>query len=35
MKTGYRMIKGDYKDLYLYKAKKYGYKYINIYIRNN
>ena len=28
-------IKGDYKDLYLYKAKKYGYKYINIYIRNN
>ena len=28
-------IKGDYKDLYLYKTKKYGYKYINIYIRNN
>ena len=28
-------IKGNYKDLYLYKTKKYGYKYINIYIRNN
>ena len=28
-------IKGDYKDLYLYKTKKYGYKYINTYIRNN
>ena len=24
-------IKGDYKDLYLYKAKKYGYKYIIVY----